>query len=59
MAMLGIRQVSELTTKLVKVKRKKKKKSNSVDVEERKYLRPEIKEEMNKTKTTSKGSGHN
>lgn len=55
--MLGIRQVSELTTKLVKVKRKKK--SNSVDVEERKYLRPEIKEEMNKTKTTSKGSRHN
>lgn len=40
MAMLGIRQVSELTTKLVKVKEKK---SNSVDVEERKYLRPEIK----------------
>lgn len=58
MAMLGIRQVSEWTTKLVKVKRKKKK-SNSVDVEERKYLRPEIKEEMNKTKTTSKGSRHN
>ena len=39
--------------------KKKKKKSNSVDVEERKYLRPEIKEEMNKTKTTSKGSRHN